>query len=94
MRGHTDRVNSIRFHPHAGTIPEDGPNLATGSADNSIRLWSLNQEYEFQKSAELKGHEDIVNHVDFHPMGHFIGSASNDKTWRLWDLASKKELLL
>jgi len=47
LRGHNDRVNSIKFHPFTGDIPEDGPNVATCSADKSIRLWSLNPEYEF-----------------------------------------------
>jgi WD40 repeat protein len=62
-------VNCIRFHPLAGSIPEDGPNIATCSADSSVRLWSLNPEYEFQKSLLLSGHDDVVNHVEFHPMG-------------------------
>ena len=68
--------------------------MATCSADCSVRLWSLNPEYEFQRSVELKGHEDNVNHVDFHPMGRHLASTSNDKTWRLWDIEAKKELLI
>jgi WD40 repeat protein len=31
----------------AGKIAEDGPNLATASADHTVKLWSLNPEYEF-----------------------------------------------
>jgi WD40 repeat protein len=31
----------------AGKIAADGPNLATASADKSIKLWSLNPDYEF-----------------------------------------------
>lgn len=69
LRGHTDRVNCIKFHPMAGSIPPDGPNVATSSADGTVRLWSLNPDYEFQKSIQLKAHEDIVHNVDFHPMG-------------------------
>jgi len=94
LRGHTDRVNCVKFHPLAGVIQPDGPNIATCSADCSVRLWSLNPDYEFQKSIEFKGHEDNVNHVDFHPMGKHLATSSNDKTWRLWDIESKKELLL
>jgi U4/U6 small nuclear ribonucleoprotein PRP4 len=41
----------------------------------------------------LDGHEDIVNYVDFHPLGKHIASTSNDKTWRFWDLEYKKEIL-
>lgn len=94
LKGHSDRVNYIRFHPYATThLPEDGPNIATASADGRVRLWSLNPDYEFQKSVELRGHEDIVNQVDFHPMGKHVASTSNDKTWKLWDIEYKKCLL-
>lgn len=48
LRGHTDRVNCIRFHPYSGLhLPEDGPNVATASADSTVRLWSLNPSFEF-----------------------------------------------
>jgi U4/U6 small nuclear ribonucleoprotein PRP4 len=41
----------------------------------------------------LKAHEDTVNAVEFHPMGLHIASGSHDRTWRLWDIENKKELL-
>jgi U4/U6 small nuclear ribonucleoprotein PRP4 len=47
LKGHKDRVVNIRFHPQAGQIQEDGPNVATASADGKVKLWSLNPEYEF-----------------------------------------------
>jgi U4/U6 small nuclear ribonucleoprotein PRP4 len=28
-------------------LPEDGPNVATSSADGKVRVWSLNPDYEF-----------------------------------------------
>lgn len=94
LRGHTDRVNCIRFHPDSTiALPENGPNVATASADCKIRLWSLNPEFEFQKSLVLGGHDDTVNYVDFHPMGKHVASSSNDKTWRFWDIEYKKEVL-
>lgn len=93
--GHTDRVINIRFHPMAESISPDGPNIATASADRSVRLWSLNPDYEQQKSVMLpKTHLDIVNCVGFHPMGYHLASGSHDKTWRLWDLETKKELIV
>lgn len=74
-------------------LPQDGPNLATASADTTIRLWSLSEELEYQKSIIFKGHEDRANYVEFHPTGKYIGSSSHDKTWRLWDIETKSELL-
>ena len=94
LKGHKDRVINIKFHPMCGKIAEDGPNLATASADRTVKLWSLNPEYEFQKSLDLKGHEDIVNCVDFQPMGLHLASGSHDRTWRLWDIEKKKDLLV
>ena len=85
---------SIRFHPQAGQISEDGPNIATASADSKVKLWSLNPEYEFQKSLDLGNHDSNVNSVEFHPMGVHLASASSDQTWRLWDIERKKELLV
>ena len=49
LSGHNDRVVSIRFHPESGKklSPSSNCNLATASADRSIKLWSLNPETEF-----------------------------------------------
>lgn len=32
--------------------------------------------------------------VAFHPSGRYLGSASFDGTWRLWDIEKHTELLL
>lgn len=46
--------------------------------------------------ARLEGHQDRVVRVAFHPSGLYVGSASFDGTWRLWDVNTErqKELLL
>mgnify|MGYP001483897594 FL=1 len=59
-----------------------------------VKLWSLNPDYEFQKSIDIGKHDDIVNSVEFHPMGIHLASGSHDKTWRLYDMEKKKELLV
>ncbi|MEA5604515.1 serine/threonine-protein kinase [Nostoc sp. UHCC 0252] len=40
----------------------------------------------------LKGHSSDVNSVAFSPDGTILGSASDDKTIKLWNLASKEEI--
>lgn len=42
----------------------------------------------------MKGHADRVARVAFHPSGKYVASASFDTTWRLWDVATTKELQL
>ena len=44
--------------------------------------------------ATLSGHTNRVGRVGFHPSGRYIGSASFDGTWRLWDAETHKELLV
>jgi len=44
--------------------------------------------------ATLKGHQGRVCRLNFHPSGAYIGSASFDGTWRLWDVEAHSELLL
>ena len=43
--------------------------------------------------ATLRGHAERVCRIQYHPSGRFLGSASFDKTWRLWDVATQQEIL-
>ncbi|KAI0788751.1 WD40-repeat-containing domain protein [Abortiporus biennis] len=92
LRGHTDRVGGVAWHPKA-TIgqSEDVVNLVSGAGDFSLNLWSLNSETPI---STLKGHQDRVCRVAFHPSGDYVASASFDTTWRLWNVATSQELLL
>lgn len=69
----------------------DGSTLASGSADDTIRLWDVKAGKE---RATLTGHTDWVTCVSFSPDGKLLASASGvgihrpgsgDKTIRLWD---------
>ncbi|KAI0343076.1 U4/U6 snRNP-specific spliceosomal protein [Trametopsis cervina] len=92
LRGHSDRVGGVAWHPQATlTQSEDSVNLVSGAADTNLHLWSLNSETPL---ATLKGHQDRVCRVAFHPSGKYVASASFDTTWRLWDVTTSKELLL
>jgi len=56
-----------------------------------VHLWSLTSESPL---SVMKGHQDRVCRVAFHPSGDYVASASFDTTWRLWDVNTSKELLL
>jgi WD40 repeat protein len=62
--------------------------LASGSYDNTIRLWDLARGAE---AARLEGHSGTVNAVCLLPDGR-LASASSDRTIRLWDMAVQREI--
>jgi WD40 repeat protein len=75
LKGHTAIVYSVAFS-------SDGKLLASGSFDNTIKLW----EYPSGKEARtLKGHTAQVYSVAFSPLGNLLASGSQDKSVRLWD---------
>ncbi|KAF8216486.1 WD40-repeat-containing domain protein [Mycena galopus ATCC 62051] len=92
LRGHSDRVGGVAWHPNATlTQAPSVVNLASGAGDCNVHLWSLEGESPL---AVMKGHQDRVCRVAFHPSGDYVASASFDTTWRLWDVNTSKELLL
>lgn len=92
LRGHTDRIGGISWHPEATlTQSPESANLASGGADGNIHLWSLTQDTPI---STLSGHSARVCRVEHHPNGQYLASASYDTTWRLWDLETQRELLL
>ena len=75
FKGHSGLVFSVAFSP-------DGKTLATGSFDNTVKLWDFASGKELQT---LKGHTASVYGVAFSPDGTLIASGSQDKTIRLWN---------
>jgi len=68
-------VKSVVFSP-------DGHRLASGSSDNTVRLWDTDTG---KPLATLTGHTNVVSDVEFSPDGHRLASAGADNTVRLWD---------
>ncbi|CAD8161713.1 unnamed protein product [Paramecium pentaurelia] len=81
FHGHTSYVNSVCFSP-------DGNTLASGSVDQSIRLWDVQTG---QQKAKLDGHNQSVNSVCFSPDGNELASCSNDYSIILWDAKTRKK---
>ena len=84
LRGHTKAVRSLVFSP-------DGEILASGSDDNSVRLWHVESSGGSQLTV-LNGHTDTVRSVAFSPDSRILASASYDRTIRLWSVNSESVL--
>ena len=78
ITGHTRYVFAVSFSP-------DGSTLASGSWDNTIRLWDVSSG---QEKDTLTGHTRRVTAVSFSPDGSTLASGSWDNTIRLWDVNS------
>jgi serine/threonine protein kinase/sugar lactone lactonase YvrE len=82
LTGHTNFVESVAFSP-------DGRWLASGSWDNTIKLWDVASG---QNIRTLTDHTYFVTSVAFSPDGRWLASGSSDQTIKLWDVASGQSL--
>ncbi|MDR1266223.1 MAG: pentapeptide repeat-containing protein [Propionibacteriaceae bacterium] len=79
-----DSVRSVAWSP-------DGTTLATGSDDQTVRLWDTTSH---QLKKTLEGHRDGVASVAWSPDGTTLATGSDDQTVRLWDVVSGRVLAI
>ena len=78
VAGHTDQVTTLTFKPNSYL-------LASGSWDDTIRIWDVGDRDNLRHVRTLRGHTDGVLSLAFHPNGQTLASASDDGTVRLWN---------
>ena len=82
LKGHKTSVKSVAFN-------NDATILASASADNTIKIWSMKTLEEMKT---LKGHQESVNSICFNNNEKILASGSNDNTIKLWNMETLKEM--
>lgn len=78
LEGHTSKVWDVTFSP-------DGKVIASGSVDNTLRLWNVAQQRLIRT---MQGHPFPVLIVKFTPNGAALLTGSTDGALRSWDVST------
>jgi platelet-activating factor acetylhydrolase IB subunit alpha len=100
LLGHSHVVECIAWAPAESTAsincgalgPEAeptllGPFFASAGRDKTIVVWDSKSASSCFK---LKGHDNWIKGVCFHPGGNYLLSCADDKSIRVWDLKTKR----
>ena len=82
LSGHSNSVASLAYNPN-------GQILASGSYDNTIKLWNLTKNKEI---STFKGHSAWVAAVAITPNNKNLVSGSYDNTIKLWNLVNGRQI--
>ncbi|HCI79662.1 MAG TPA: hypothetical protein DHW02_08225, partial [Ktedonobacter sp.] len=80
LAAHERGVWSLAFSP-------DGKLLASGSEDQTIRLWNVHSGHNIET---LQGSVSWVGAVAFHPINNILASGGGDNAVYLWDLETRR----
>jgi len=83
--GHNKKVNSVLFHPTKDVV-------VTGSADNTVKVWTQNQD-QYRAVHTINLHAADVVGLSLHATHDYVVSASLDHTWAFHNLETGKSLL-
>jgi WD40 repeat protein len=83
LTGHGEPLTDVAFS-------QDGRSIVTASRDRTARIWNVADGTE---RVILRGHTGGVNHAAFSPNAlHVVTVSSQDRSVRLWDAKSGREI--
>lgn len=78
---HSDVITCAKYQPREGEY------IATGSFDNTIKIWSSSY-FDYKPIKTLNAHEGRVVSFDIAQDSSLLVSASFDRTWKIWEPSS------
>jgi len=86
LAGHEKEVTSVLFHPTQEVY-------LTGSADNTVRIWSKQEGNAVKSEHRIKVHRAPVVQMSMHATNQFFLTASKDRTWGFHEIEGGRTLL-
>ncbi|KAI9098667.1 WD40-repeat-containing domain protein [Phlyctochytrium arcticum] len=91
LRGHSDRVNCLRYIRRGDAEKQRTVGLVSGGSDKVLRLWELDQKQNWSCSEILSGHQAGISCVgvargrSIPTTSDIIASASTDGAIKIWE---------
>jgi WD40 repeat protein len=92
LSGHKSAITEVSpfptpppLKPYKVAFAPSGNYMATGSLDNTVRIWANSQVDQYPSNA-LRSHTACVRTVAFSPDSRFLISGSDDKTVKLFNV--------
>jgi U3 small nucleolar RNA-associated protein 15 len=83
-------LTKFRETAYGGTFRSDGQLMCVGCDDGKVRLFSVGNKTLLRT---FDGHENATHRCDFLSDTKTVASFSDDKTVRIWDMATESEVI-
>jgi len=79
LKGHYKEITSMQWHPFQESV------FCSGGMDGTVLFWNVGPKGTTEPTARVNfAHDMAVWDLKWHPLGHSLASASNDKTTKVW----------